>query len=211
MIAGDLSKPPPSASRPPHRGEIPKYTTGFDLRSTALSPELSLKLSLPAPRTGLGSTSIGSPGRASACSGFFRRLSGPQVLEAVRLPRMGWRPLLGSVARLQRREMTKDHCCARSDRVAVFETVAVDSEPDATGHFESENPLSPRRAGPASRITWLGTPRQTPQGREFSRAKAQYSPARDYVLASRCSSIPSPHARSSISRRIAEELTPRVS
>ena len=32
MISGDLSKPPPSASRPPHRGEIPKYTTVLELR-----------------------------------------------------------------------------------------------------------------------------------------------------------------------------------
>ena len=52
VIPGGLSKPPPSASRPPHRGEKAKYTTGFDLRSTLLSPELSLKLSLPARRTG---------------------------------------------------------------------------------------------------------------------------------------------------------------
>jgi hypothetical protein len=33
VISGSLSKPSPSAARPPHRGENPKYTTGFDLRT----------------------------------------------------------------------------------------------------------------------------------------------------------------------------------
>src|SRR5881397_2786452 len=42
-----FSKPSPSATRPPHRGEKPKYTTGFELRGTPLSLRLSLKLSLP--------------------------------------------------------------------------------------------------------------------------------------------------------------------
>ena len=182
MISGDLSKPPPSASRPPHRGEKVYTTSGLTRNSFVLVVVTEI---VPASaKNGSQNDTDAPPAGSPECSGFSGRLSTPQAPDSVQLPRMGWRPLLGSVARLQRREMTKDHCCARSDRVAVFETVAVDSEPDATGHFESENPLSPRRAGPASRITWLGTPRQTPQGREFSRAKAQYSPARDYVLAS---------------------------
>ena len=52
LIARGLSQPSPSATRPPQRGEKPKYTTGFQLRGTRLSPRLSLKLSLPGPRTG---------------------------------------------------------------------------------------------------------------------------------------------------------------
>jgi hypothetical protein len=32
VISGGLSKPSPSTTRPPHRGEKPKYTTGFELR-----------------------------------------------------------------------------------------------------------------------------------------------------------------------------------
>ena len=40
MIPGSLSKPPPSATRPPHRDEIAKYTTACELRRL-LSSELS--------------------------------------------------------------------------------------------------------------------------------------------------------------------------
>ncbi len=49
-MPGSLSKPPPSASRPPHRGEKPKYIRRLDLRGTHLPPLLSPKLSLPAKK-----------------------------------------------------------------------------------------------------------------------------------------------------------------
>ena len=48
MLISAFSKPSPSATRPPHRGEKAKYKRDRDLRGTPLSPRLSLKLSLPA-------------------------------------------------------------------------------------------------------------------------------------------------------------------
>ena len=42
-ISGNLSKPPPSACRPPHRGEYKRVR----LTLRAIVPRLSLKLSLP--------------------------------------------------------------------------------------------------------------------------------------------------------------------
>ena len=51
MSSGDLSKPPPSASRPPHRGEKPQYTTAFELRERCSSPNCPCEVSQP-PQNG---------------------------------------------------------------------------------------------------------------------------------------------------------------
>ena len=51
VIPGSLSKPPPSASRPPHRGEKAKYKRDRDLRARRLSPRLSLEWFVPATRS----------------------------------------------------------------------------------------------------------------------------------------------------------------
>jgi len=64
---GRFSKPPPSASRPPHRVE----KTTSPLTRTRLSPRLSLKLSLPGPRTRPGTAPTRRPERWSEGNGFF--------------------------------------------------------------------------------------------------------------------------------------------
>ena len=81
MIPGSLSKPSPSATRPPHRGEKAKYTTRFDLRSALLSLELSLKLSLPAPKTSFETTARAPADRILEGGGSLNRCGVRQVLE----------------------------------------------------------------------------------------------------------------------------------
>ena len=71
MIPGDLSKPPPSAARPPHRGEKAKYKRDRDLRARRLSPRLSLKLSLPALKIGAETATLHAPGALIRMQRFF--------------------------------------------------------------------------------------------------------------------------------------------
>jgi len=92
VISRDLSKPSPSATRPPHRGEKPKYTTAFELRGGLLSPRFSLKLSLPAPRTGPATAATAPSACSPECSGSFRLLSSPEVLGAGQFPCMSCCP-----------------------------------------------------------------------------------------------------------------------
>ena len=65
-----------------------------NLHSIGLSPRLSLKLCLPGPRNGSGTTATARSDRSSEGSGSFRRLSISQVVGAGQLPRTNWRPLV---------------------------------------------------------------------------------------------------------------------
>jgi hypothetical protein len=99
VIPGSLSKPPPSASRPPHRGEKAKYKRDRDLHACRLSPRLSLKLSLSALRTGDERRRTRHLERQSEGSGSFRRQQCRQLIGARRFTRMSRRPHIWSVLR----------------------------------------------------------------------------------------------------------------
>src|SRR5712691_2261935 len=102
-----FSKPSPSATRPPHRGEKPKYMTRFELRGAPLSPRLSLKLSLPRLRTGSERRRLRRRTDHQKGGGSFRRLLIPQVVGAGQLPRTSCCPLLGTIERPRRRARDK--------------------------------------------------------------------------------------------------------
>lgn len=61
-----FSKPPLSATQPPHRGKNAKYTTRLDSGTAQLTPGLSLKLSLTAFKSRAGTA------RSLACRGQAR-------------------------------------------------------------------------------------------------------------------------------------------
>ena len=76
-----FSKPSPSASKPPHRGEKAKYKRVRDLHAWRLFPRLSLKLSLPVlktPRNG----NAQAPGTVIRTQRFFPPTT---------MPATGWR------------------------------------------------------------------------------------------------------------------------
>ena len=96
VISGSLSKPPPSASRPPHRARklsIRRTLTCADRIVPKIVPEI-----VPArSQNRLGTTAMTPSDRSSEGNGSFRRSSVPQVVGASQHPRTSWRPLLGSV------------------------------------------------------------------------------------------------------------------
>ena len=88
--------------------EKPKYTTTLRFTRTALSLRLSLKLSLSAVGTGARtSADWARPERRRECSGSFRSLTTPQVLDVNEFPSMSccprsWTPKICGEQRIAR-------------------------------------------------------------------------------------------------------------